>query len=141
MKIVKTLVLIGSFGFSLLGTPMLAQSTNSAPPVIVEKGKVPIPADIKALIAKFEAERGAYLTEQAALVAKLKLATTEAERQAIRQDLQDNRQDFLADLKEFRQDLKQDIQELKGQLNNPELLRLIEEVKKIVENHNHHGKT
>jgi hypothetical protein len=142
MKNIKTFIALAvSLGFSAIGTSVLAQSTNPTPPVVVEPGKVPIPADIKALIAKFEADRSAFLTEQKALWAKLKNATTEAERQAIRQDLQDNREDFLAEQKQIRQDLKHELEELKGKLNNAELARLINEIKQIVESHNHHGRS
>src|SRR5271155_2678522 len=113
MKELKTLLaLMVSMGFTAFGTSVLAQSTNPTPPVIVETGKVPIPPDIKALIAKFEADRSAFLTEQKALWAKLKNATTEAERQAIRQDLQDNRADFLAQQAQVRQELKHELEEL-----------------------------
>jgi Skp family chaperone for outer membrane proteins len=141
MKAIKVIIaVVTSIGFSLLGTQVLAQ-TNSTSPVIVEKGKIPIPGDIKSLIAKFEAERSAFLTEQEALWDKLKNARTDAERDAIRKDLQDNRQDFLAELKQFRQELKQEIQELKGKLNNKELERLIDEIKKAIADRNHHGKS
>lgn len=141
MKHIKTLIALAVWlGFSALGTSVLAQSTNPTPPVIVEPGKVPIPADIKVLIAKFEADRSAFLTEQKALWAKLKDATTEAERAAIRQDLQDNRAEFLAEQKQIRQELKHELEELKGKLNNAELARLVNEIKTIVEEHNHHGK-
>jgi len=122
----------------MLGTAALAQSTN--PPVIVEKGKVPIPADIQALVKSFELERTAYLDKQVSLLAALKNATTEEQREAIRAQLQKDRTQFLADLKQFRQDLKLEISELKGKLNNAELLRLIAEVKHEIEEHNHHGK-
>jgi hypothetical protein len=142
MKNLKALIAMAiSLGFSVLGTSALAQTTNPTPPVIVEPGKVPIPADIKALIAKFEADRSAFLTEQKALWARLKDATTEAERTAIRQDLQDNRQDFLAEQKQIRMELKHELEELKGKLNNAELARLVAEIKHIIDEHNHHGKT
>jgi hypothetical protein len=142
MKNLKTsLALAVWLGFSIFCTSALAQSTNPAPPVVVEPGKVVIPPDIKALIAKFEADRSAFLTEQKALWAKLKGATTEAERQAIRQDLQDNREDFLAEQKQIRQELKHELEALEGKLNNAELARLINEIKQILQNHNHHGKT
>lgn len=141
MKTLKALAILTSLGFSLLGTASLAQSTNNpAPPVIVEKGKVPIPADIQDLVKKFEAERSVFLTEQAALLAKLKNATTPAQRAAIRAALEDDRQDFLADLKKFREQLKDEVQALKGKLNNPELARLVAEVKREIEAHNHHVK-
>jgi len=141
MKALNILAIITSLGVSILGTPALAQSTNNpTPPVIVEKGKVPIPVDIQDLVKKFEAERSVFLTQQAVLEAKLKNATTPAQRAAIRAALEDDRQDFLADLKKFREQLKDEVQELKGKLNNPELARLVAEVKREIEAHNHHVK-
>ena len=86
--------------------------------VVVGKGNVPIPTDLKGLINKFNAERSAYLTQQKELLAKLEKATTPEERAAIRARLQQNRDEFLADLKDFRQDLKQQITQLKDTLNN-----------------------
>jgi hypothetical protein len=141
MKLVKTIALVGSLGFSILGTPALAQSTNTTtPPVIVEPNRVPIPDDIQDLVKKFEKERKVYIDEQKILLAKLKNATTEEQREIIRAQLQKDRTDFLADIQQFREDLKAEIQELKNKLTNQELLRLIEEVKHEVEDHNHHGK-
>jgi hypothetical protein len=141
MKYLKTLIALAiSLGFSGMGTSALAQSTNPTPPVVVETGKVPIPADIKALIAKFEADRSAFLTEQKALWAELKNATTEAQREAIRQDLQDNRNDFIAQQKQVRMEIKHEVEELKGKLNNAELARLINEIRQILDGH-HHGRS
>jgi hypothetical protein len=148
MRTAKTLVFAGLVALALVSHPASAQPTTAAgtnspsAPEIVNKGKVPIPSDLQSLVKKFEAERGAYLTQQKELLAKLQKATTPAERAAIRASLQENRDDFLADIKEFRQDLKQQITELKDKLNNAELDRLIEEVKReVAANHNHHGKT
>jgi hypothetical protein len=149
MRTVKTLALAGLLAAVMAGTSAMAQTTaatnaNGAatPPVVVEKGKVPIPADLQALVKKFEAERGVYLTQQKELLARLKNAATPEQRAAIRAALQDNREDFLADLKDFRQDLKTEITELKDKLNNAELDRLIEEVKQgTTATHHHHGKT
>jgi hypothetical protein len=140
MKFTKILAVISSLGVSLLGTAALAQSTNPPAPVIVETGKVPIPADIQTLVKKFEKERSAYLTAQSALKAELKDATTKAERDAILAAMEADTAAFLADLKQFRQDLKDEINELKGKLNNQELERLIAEVKHEIEAHNHHAR-
>ena len=140
-NVTKLIALAVSLGFTAFGTSALAQTNNPTPPVVVEPGKVPIPADIKALIAKFEADRSAFFTEQKALWDKLKSATTETERVAIREDLQDNRADFLAEQKQVRQEIKHELEELKGKLNNAELARLINEIKAIIDSHNHHGKS
>jgi hypothetical protein len=144
MKFFKTLAVIGSLGYAIMGHSLLAQTTAAStavtPPVVVEPNKDPdrIPDDIKALIKKFEAQRDAYLDEQRILLAKLKNATTAAQREAIRDQLQENRTDFLAELRDFREDLRQEIRELKGKLNNQELRRLIDAVKDTVDGH--HGR-
>jgi cytochrome oxidase Cu insertion factor (SCO1/SenC/PrrC family) len=84
------------------------------------------PADIKILIISFDKTRDTFLAQQAVLLAKLKNATTDAERAAIREQLQDNRQAFLAALKDFRSTLKEDLAALKGKISHEEFLRIID---------------
>ena len=45
------------------------------------------------------------------------------------------------DLSEMFGELKHELEELKGKLNNAELARLVAEIKHIIDEHNHHGKT
>src|SRR5580698_4811680 len=118
MKALKTLMAAGALGMMLMGNAAMAQSTNTPPPVVVPPNPGKILDELKALVKKFEAERDAYLTEQKALLAELKNATTEAQRIAIRQDLEDNRDDFLEDLRKFRMELREIISQLKGKINN-----------------------
>ncbi|HXC98094.1 MAG TPA: hypothetical protein VN048_02050 [Verrucomicrobiae bacterium] len=135
MKALKTLMAAGALGMMLMGNAAMAQSTNTPPPVVVPPNPGKILDELKALVKKFEAERDAYLTEQKALLAELKNATTEAQRIAIRQDLEDNRDDFLQDLRKFRMELREIISQLKGKINNAELDRIIEAAKAAADGH------
>jgi hypothetical protein len=135
MKALKVLFLAGAVGMMLAGNAVMAQSTNPPPPVVVPPNPGKVLEELKALITKFDAEREAYLTEQKALLAELKNATTEAQRIAIRQDLEDNRDDFLADLRKFRMELREIISQLKGKINNAELNRIIEAAKAAASGH------
>jgi len=115
MKMTKILSLMVALGFSLVGTSVLADGTNTPPPVVIDKDKDNIPAElkeIKALRTAFEAKRDAYLAAQKALIQKLKGATEE-QREKIREQLQDNRQAFLAELREFREDIRHELDEIK----------------------------
>jgi hypothetical protein len=130
MKIIKTLAIIGAIGASLMGVSVRAQSTTTTPPVVVDKDKDNVPGElkeIKALIKTFDAKRDAYLDKQRALLAKLKNATTDAERDAIREKLQDNRQAFLAELRAFRTEVRHELVEIKHLINNAELERLLDQ--------------
>src|ERR1051326_3988884 len=84
----------------------LAQTTT--PPTIVPQDRDDrdllkdlqgVPDDIKTLILSFDQTRDKYLMQQHLLLIKLRHATTAEEREAIRDQLQQNRQDFLAQLK------------------------------------------
>ena len=143
MRAARKLGLAALLVVALVADAAVAQTTttNSGSSTLPPAGKVPIPTDLQGLVKKFEKERSAYLAQQNILLARLKNATTPAQRAAIRAELQQNREEFIADLKEFRQDLKQEITELKDKLNNTELDRLIQEVQHEVDTHNHHGKT
>jgi hypothetical protein len=131
MKTIRYLVMAG---ISLAGVcsphAVLAQSTppSTPPPVVV----VPhdgilngAPAGIKSLILDFAAVRDIYLAKQDLLLAKLAHATTAAERDAIREQLQDNRQAFLDLLKSFRTKLEDELAALKGKISHEEFLRII----------------
>jgi len=147
MKTAKRFALALALGLALTSVSSFAQTvstTNKSPaatPPIVVGGKNSVPSSLQALVKKFETERGAYLTQEAALLAKLKNATTPAERAAIRKALQENREDFIAQQKQIREDVRQEITELKDKLNNVELDRLIQQVRQIESSHHHHGKT
>src|SRR5579871_5868986 len=99
MKTLKTLMAAAALGVFLLGNAAMAQTNTTTPPTVVPPNADKILDELKGLVKKFEAERDAYLVEQKALLAALKNATTEQQRIAIRQDLEENRDDFLADLR------------------------------------------
>jgi len=146
MSATKKVAAIFLLTFAMIGSAAMAQ-TNTAtppgttPPVTSATGKTAVPADLQALVKKFEKERKAYLAKQKQLEAALQNATTPEERDAIRAALQTDRDDFLADLKDIRQDLKQEITELKDKLNNAELIRAIQATEESIAPHHHHGKT
>ncbi len=128
MKIIRKLLVAG-IAIAGLYAPLVAKAdgTTTAPTVVPQDGNLSgVPADIKTLIKDFAATRDIYLAKQDLLLAKLKTATTAAQREAIREQLQDNRQAFLAELKTFRTDLKDDLVALKGKINQAEKLRIIE---------------
>ncbi len=134
MKTIRYLVLMGITAASLCGPRAILAQASTTPPVTV----VPhddkdlyrdlhgVPADIKTLILGFDQTRDKYLAEQAIQLAKLKMATTDAERDAIRDKLQDNRQAFLDALKDFRTQLKDDLAALKGKISHAEFLRIVD---------------
>ncbi len=143
MKILRNLTLAGALGLALVAGSVRAD-TNSTPPVVVDKDKDGVPAElkeIKMLVKSFEAKRDAYVEAQKDLLAKLKNATTEEQREAIREQLQDNRQAFLAELRDFRQDLRHELNEIRQIIHNHELERLLEQVKDIEQSiHKHKDK-
>jgi len=107
-----------------------AQSTTppATPPVVVPHDGLlaGLPDNVKALIQNFETTRDNYLVQQQALLAQLKGATTPAEREQIRADLQANRQAFMDALKDFRDQLKDDLTALKGKISHEEFERIID---------------
>jgi hypothetical protein len=126
MKKIRSIILAGLALAVIFGASAgLAQSTPPVTPA-PHNGTAGLPADIKALITSFDATRDAYLASQGALLTKLSAATTAAEREAIRDQLQANRTAFLTELKAFRSDLKTDIAALKGKITHAELLRIID---------------
>lgn len=134
MKAIRYLILAGITLASLCGPRTVwAQSSSAAPVVVVPNDDKDLyrdlrgaPDKIKDLIVGFDKTRDAYLAQQAVLLAKLKNATTAAEREAIRDQLQENRADFLASLKAFREQLKDDLAALKGKISHAEFLRIID---------------
>jgi exonuclease VII large subunit len=74
-----------------------------------------LPADLKALIEKFNAARETYLTDQKALFEQLRTAA-EADRAAIREKIQANREEFLTATKTLREDIRTQMQNLRDQL-------------------------
>jgi len=110
-----------------------AQTTNTPPPTVVPRGDRDlardlrgVPDDIKTMIVRFDHIRDRYLADQRLLLIKLKNATTDDEREQIRQQLQDNRQKFMELLQTFRQNLKDDLQALAGKISHEEFLRIID---------------
>jgi hypothetical protein len=98
------------------------------------------PDNVKTLILAFDQVADKYLLQQRLLLLKLKGVTTTDEREAIREQLQDNRTAFLADLKTFRQDLKSDLVALKGKITHTEVLRILDAAKDAAGAHPRRGK-
>ena len=132
MKTIRCLILAGITAGSLCAPrTALAQASTPPPPppvtVAPNDGVLPgVPKEIKTLILDFGAMRDVYLAKQDLLLAKLGNATTAAEREAIREQLQDNRDSFLASLKTFRGKLQDDLTALKGKLSHAEIQRILD---------------
>jgi hypothetical protein len=131
MKAIRYWILAGIATASFCATRSVwAQASAVPPPVVVvprsDSAASNLPKDVKTLISNFARERDKYLAEQDALLIKLKNATTAAEREQIRAQLQANRQAFLAALKAFRLRLKDELTALKGKISHEEFLRIID---------------
>jgi hypothetical protein len=130
MKTIHSLILAGITLASLWGPRTVLAQTSPTPPVVVvpHDGILPgVPDGIKSLILDFAVTRDKYLAKQNLLLLKLNNPnTTAAEREQIREQLQDNRDAFLAELKSFRTDLKDDLAALKGKISHEEFLRIID---------------
>jgi hypothetical protein len=135
MKAMKILAIMGAICCSLLlsnavraqGTntaPSAASSATAKPPVVVLPSTGKLPADIRALLADFEAARDRYEANRTALLEKLQGATAE-QREAVRAQLQTDRAQYLAEITEFRKQLSAEVANLKLKIHNEELLRLI----------------
>lgn len=129
---------------------VLAQATTTpvpAPaPVVVLHNESAAAADLKGvppavakLIANFDILRDKYLLKQHLLQEKLQNATTQEQRDAIRQELQDNRQAFLDELSDFRTQLKDELKSVQGRLSNAEFLRIIGTAPSAPGDHHHRG--
>ena len=137
---IKTTLMAGLLGLGMCGlNTLLADDPTTTPPtqppVVIPPGDRELvkdlkgaPADVKTLIMTFDATRDKYLAQQKALLAQLKGATPE-ERQALRQQLQENRDAFLAELKTFRTDLRKDLEGLKGKISHAEFQRILDAAK------------
>ena len=142
-RLVKMIAVVAAFSGCLLTGTVRAQSTAAGtpvPPTVVDQDKDNIPSElkeIKSLVKNFEAKRDAYVEAQKDLLAKLKGATPE-QREAIREQLQDNRQAFLLDLHRFRTELREEIREIKNIVHNDELKRLIDLAHDLEKTGGHH---
>lgn len=138
MRIVKTLALASAIcSFLLVGS--VRADTNSTPPVVV--GSSGVPADlkeIKELVAAFEVKRDAYVEAQKDLLAQLKNATTEQQREIIRAQLQQNRQVFLDELHDLRVDIRHELEEIRHTIHNQELQRLLDQLKQLEQSVHQH---
>jgi hypothetical protein len=134
MKTIRSLLLMGIAAVALCGASAVWAQTTSNPPVtVVPNGDKDLyqdlrgaPPAIKTLIVGFDQTRDKYLKAQDLLLQKLKNATTVAEREKIREQLQDNRQAFLDALKAFREQLQDDLKALKGKVSHEEFLRIVD---------------
>jgi hypothetical protein len=115
-------------------TPPTTPPTATTPPVVVvPHGDKDLyqdlrgaPKAIQTLIVGFDKTRDKFLAAQDLLLIKLSHATTAAEREQIRDRLQENRQDFLAALKAYREKIEDDLAALKGKVSHEEFLRIID---------------
>lgn len=121
-------LILGAITVAALCAPRLVVADPTTPPPVVvpHDDTTGIPADIKTLITSFDQTRDTYLAAQLTLLAQLKGATTAADREQIRDELQSNREAYLAELKTFRTQLKDDLIALKGKITHEELLRIID---------------
>jgi soluble cytochrome b562 len=135
MKTGRYLILISAAALSLCAARDVSAQTNPSstaptpPPVSVPIGATDlgsVPANIKALLVSFDKARAQYLAQQNLLLIQLKHATTAAERQQIREELQENRQAFLDAQKALRQELSEELAALKGKISHEEFLRILD---------------
>ncbi len=129
MKTIRYLAVMGMTVASLCGPRSVWAQAAAAPATVVvpNDGILPgAPAGVKTLIVDFAVTRDKFLAKQDLLLLKLSNATTPAEREQIREQLQDNRDAFLAELKSFRSQLKDDLAALKGKISHAEFLRIID---------------
>jgi len=133
---------------SVLAQASTTPATPAAPPVVVLhnddtsssaadlKG---VPPEVAKLIVNFDSLRDKYLLKQHLLLESLQNATTQEQRDAIRQQLQDNRQSFLDELTDFRVQLKDELKSVQGRVSNAEFLRIIDTAQGAGGNHHHRG--
>ncbi len=112
---------------ALTSGPSMVVAQSSPPPVVAPHDHTDgLPPAIKTLITSFDATRDSYLKTQTTLLGQLKNATTEAEREQVRDSLQSNRDGFMVELKTFRTELKDDLKALKGKISHQEFQRIID---------------
>lgn len=135
MKMFRVLLMVGAAAVSLSCPRALSADATPPPPTVVPQDRDDrdllrdlrgAPDNVKSLILNFDQVADKYLQKQRRLLLKLKNATTDAERAAIREQLQDNREAFLAELKSFRQELRADLVALKGKITHAEVLRILD---------------
>jgi hypothetical protein len=138
MKTFRMLMMAGATAVSLISPRALMADGTTPPPTVVPQDRDDrdllrdlqgVPDNIKTLILNFDAQRDQYLMQQKLLLIKLRHATTPAEREAIRDQLQANRKEFLTDLKDFRQDLKADLKADRANITLGELRRILDAAK------------
>jgi hypothetical protein len=137
MKNLRLIVSISAVAIGLVAPRVvLAQATTTpvtTPIILLHDNGKDIVQDLKGappavanLIINFDALRDKYLLKQHLLLENLQNATTKEQRDAIREQLQDNRQAFLDELSDFRTQLKDELKDLKGRISNAEFLRIID---------------
>ena|SRR5690349_2819197 len=148
MKTFRLLLTLGATALSLV-CPRNALAQSTPPPTVVPQDRDDkdllrdlrgVPDPIKNLILNFDQIRDQYLREQHLLLIKLRKATTPEERQAIRDQLQDNRTSFLSELKSFREQLRDDLKTLAGKISHSEFRRIIDAAKDVGSDGPHHHK-
>lgn len=155
MRYLRSFVSFGAVALCLMAPRIgLAQAATPPPtattaPVVVLHNGDPsavsapdlkgVPPEVAKLVVSFNALRDRYLLKQHLLLEKLRHATTQEEREAIREQLQDNRQAFLDELADFRTQLKGELKSVQGRVSNAEFLRIIEAAQGASGNHHHRG--
>jgi hypothetical protein len=146
MKNLRLLLTLGATAVSLFN-PRVVIAQATTPPTVVPQDRDDrdllrdlrgVPDPIKSLILDFDQTRDQYLRQQRLLLIRLRHATTPEERQAIREQLQDNRQQFLNELKSFREQLRDDLKNLAGKISHREFGRIIDAAKDAATDGPHH---
>jgi hypothetical protein len=112
---------------------------NTDPSAVGASDLQGVPPAVAKLIVSFNALRDKYLLRQHLLLEKLQDATTQEQRSAIREQLQDNRQAFLDELADFRSQLKNELKSVQGRVSNAEFLRIIDAAQSATGDHHHRG--
>jgi hypothetical protein len=127
MKMLRVIVILLAFSYGWLSSSAVAQSSNApakSPVVVLPPNPAALPQPVQSLLNNYQTARDKYLTQQQALLQKLKGATEE-QREEIRSQLQADRAAFLVQVTAIRQQLSQQIAELQVKIHNTELNRLI----------------
>ena len=151
MSKLRAIVISAAVMCLLAPRAVVAQATTAptpaAPPVVVlhneptavQSELKDVPPAVAKLIASFDLLRDEYLLKQHLLLESLQNATTQEQREAIRQELQDNRQAFLDELSDFRTQLKDELKSVRGRVSNAEFLRIIGTAPSAPGDHHHRG--
>jgi hypothetical protein len=118
--------------------------TATAPTVTVNHGDpsvdlTGVPPEVAKLIVSFNTVRDKYLLKQHILLESLQNATTQEQRDVIRQELQDNRQAFLDELSDYRTQLKDELKSVQGRVSSAEFLRIVDAAQSGSGDHRHRG--